>query len=46
MFRRGGKGHPVMLNRAPTLHKLSIQAFHPVLVEEGNTTPSFSLCSI
>lgn len=27
------KGHPVMLNRAPTLHKLSIQAFHPVLVE-------------
>ena len=25
--------HPVMLNRAPTLHKLSIQAFHPVLVE-------------
>ena len=27
------KDHPVMLNRAPTLHKLSIQAFHPVLVE-------------
>jgi DNA-directed RNA polymerase subunit beta' len=27
------KGHPVMLNRAPTLHKLSIQAFHPVLIE-------------
>lgn len=26
-------GYPVMLNRAPTLHKLSIQAFHPVLVE-------------
>ena len=25
--------HPVMLNRAPTLHKLSLQAFHPVLVE-------------
>lgn len=25
--------HPVMLNRAPTLHKLGIQAFYPVLVE-------------
>ncbi len=27
------KDHPVMLNRAPTLHKLSIQAFHPILIE-------------
>ena len=27
------KGHPVLLNRAPTLHRLSIQAFEPVLVE-------------
>lgn len=27
------KGYPVMLNRAPSLHKLSIQAFHPVLIE-------------
>ncbi|MFH1317869.1 MAG: DNA-directed RNA polymerase subunit beta', partial [Candidatus Omnitrophota bacterium] len=27
------KGHPVMLNRAPTLHRLSIQAFYPILVE-------------
>lgn len=27
------KDHPVLLNRAPTLHKMSIQAFHPVLVE-------------
>ena len=25
--------HPVMLNRAPTLHRLGIQAFEPVLVE-------------
>ena len=25
--------HPVLLNRAPTLHKLSIQAFHPKLIE-------------
>ena len=27
------KSHPVLLNRAPTLHRLSIQAFEPVLVE-------------
>ena len=27
------RGHPVMLNRAPTLHRLSIQAFEPVLIE-------------
>jgi len=27
------KGHPVLLNRAPTLHRLSIQAFQPKLVE-------------
>lgn len=27
------KGHPIMLNRAPTLHRLSIQAFDPILVE-------------
>jgi len=27
------EGHPVMLNRAPTLHRLGIQAFEPVLVE-------------
>ncbi|WP_094546382.1 DNA-directed RNA polymerase subunit beta' [Rubricoccus marinus] len=26
-------GHPVMLNRAPTLHRLGIQAFQPVLIE-------------
>ncbi len=29
------KKHPVLLNRAPTLHKLGIQAFYPVLIE-GN----------
>lgn len=29
------KGHPILLNRAPTLHKLSILAFYPVLIE-GN----------
>jgi DNA-directed RNA polymerase subunit beta' len=27
------KGHPVLLNRAPTLHRLSIQAFEPMLIE-------------
>ncbi|KKU03037.1 MAG: DNA-directed RNA polymerase subunit beta' [Candidatus Amesbacteria bacterium GW2011_GWB1_47_26] len=27
------KNHPVILNRAPTLHKLSIQAFYPILIE-------------
>nr|WDB00640.1 RNA polymerase beta' subunit [Cavernulicola chilensis] len=27
------EGHPVLLNRAPTLHRLGIQAFEPVLVE-------------
>ncbi|HZE87518.1 MAG TPA: DNA-directed RNA polymerase subunit beta', partial [Methylomirabilota bacterium] len=27
------KNHPVLLNRAPTLHKLGIQAFYPVLIE-------------
>ena len=26
-------GHPILLNRAPTLHRLSIQAFHPVLID-------------
>nr|YP_010392178.1 RNA polymerase beta' subunit [Wahlenbergia marginata]UPX07787.1 RNA polymerase beta' subunit [Wahlenbergia marginata] len=28
------EGHPVLLNRAPTLHRLGIQAFQPILVEE------------
>nr|QXI83872.1 RNA polymerase beta' subunit [Kuepferia damyonensis] len=27
------RGHPILLNRAPTLHRLGIQAFQPVLVE-------------
>jgi len=29
------KGHPVLINRAPTLHRLGIQAFYPVLIEGG-----------
>ncbi len=28
------KGHPVLLNRAPTLHRLGIQAFEPILVND------------
>lgn len=28
------KGHPVLLNRAPTLHRLGIQAFQPKMIEE------------
>lgn len=27
------KGHPILLNRAPTLHRMGIQAFHPKLIE-------------
>lgn len=27
------KGHPILLNRAPTLHRLSIQSFEPILIE-------------
>jgi len=27
------KEHPILLNRAPTLHRLGIQAFEPVLIE-------------
>ena len=29
------KGHPVLLNRAPTLHRLGIQAFQPKYLIEG-----------
>jgi len=28
------QGHPIMLNRAPTLHRLGIQAYQPILIEE------------
>jgi DNA-directed RNA polymerase subunit beta' len=33
ILREVVKGHPVLLNRAPTLHRLGIQAFEPVIVE-------------
>jgi hypothetical protein len=34
MLQEVMRGHPVLLNRAPTLHKFGIQAFLPILVEE------------
>ncbi|MDD4847544.1 MAG: DNA-directed RNA polymerase subunit beta', partial [Bacteroidales bacterium] len=37
------KGHPVMLNRAPTLHRLGIQAFQPKLIE-GKAMQLHPLC--
>ena len=38
------KGHPVLLNRAPTLHRLGIQAFQPKLIEgKSYSTSSFGL---
>ncbi|MCB4792217.1 MAG: DNA-directed RNA polymerase subunit beta' [Elusimicrobia bacterium] len=33
ILERVTKNHPIMLNRAPTLHRLGIQAFEPVLIE-------------
>ena len=32
-FRRVIREHPILLNRAPTLHRLGIQAFEPILIE-------------
>ena len=39
------KDHPVLLNRAPTLHKLGIQAFYPVLIEGNAIRLHPSVCS-
>jgi len=39
------KNHPVILNRAPTLHKLGIQAFYPILVEGGAIKIHPCVCS-
>lgn len=39
------KDHPVLLNRAPTLHKLSIQAFFPVLIEGSAIRIHPAICS-
>ena len=40
------KEHPVLLNRAPTLHRLSIQAFEPVLIEGRAIKISPLVCEI
>ena len=34
ILQRVTKNHPVLLNRAPTLHRLGMQAFEPILIEE------------
>jgi DNA-directed RNA polymerase subunit beta' len=39
------RNHPVLLNRAPTLHKLSIQAFYPVLIEGAAIRIHPAICS-
>lgn len=39
------KDHPVLLNRAPTLHKLSVQAFYPVLIEGSAIRLHPAVCS-
>src|SRR5258706_7805948 len=39
------KNQPVLLNRAPTLHKLSIQAFYPVLIEGSAIRLHPAVCS-
>ncbi len=39
------KNHPILLNRAPTLHKLSIQAFYPVLIEGNAIRVHPAVCS-
>jgi DNA-directed RNA polymerase subunit beta' len=39
------KNHPVLLNRAPTLHKLSIQAFYPILIEGSAIRLHPAVCS-
>lgn len=39
------RDHPVLLNRAPTLHKLSIQAFYPVLIEGSAIRIHPAICS-
>ncbi len=39
------KDHPVLLNRAPTLHKLGIQAFYPILIEGSAIRIHPAVCS-
>ncbi|WGH26084.1 MAG: DNA-directed RNA polymerase subunit beta' [Candidatus Shikimatogenerans bostrichidophilus] len=39
------KGHPILLNRAPTLHRFSIQAFYPILINEKSIKLHPLICS-
>lgn len=39
------RNHPVLLNRAPTLHKLSIQAFYPILIDGSAIRIHPAICS-
>jgi DNA-directed RNA polymerase subunit beta' len=39
------RDHPVILNRAPTLHKLSMQAFYPILIEGSAIRVHPAICS-
>ncbi|MFC1626579.1 DNA-directed RNA polymerase subunit beta' [Patescibacteria group bacterium] len=39
------KNHPVLLNRAPTLHKLGMQAFYPILIEGSAITIHPCVCA-
>ena len=38
--------HPLLLNRAPTLHRLGIQAFEPILLSGRNSIAPISVSSI
>ena len=39
--------HPVLLNRAPTLHRLGLQAFEPVLIEgKSNSVAPTGVCCV
>jgi DNA-directed RNA polymerase subunit beta' len=45
VLKRVFKSHPIFLNRAPTLHRLGIQAFEPILVEGRAITLHPLVCS-
>jgi len=40
------EGHPVMLNRAPTLHRLGIQAFQPILIDGRAKTCASNIAGV
>lgn len=45
LLRKVFLGHPVILNRAPTLHRLGVQAFEPILTTEKSITLHPLVCS-